>query len=63
MKAVLLEEPGKFSLVDLDPPEEPRPGEALVRIKRIGVCGTDLHAFQGEETSPSLNIPGFSDTS
>ena len=49
MKAVLLEEPGKFSLVDLDPPEEPRPGEALVRIKRIGVCGTDLHAFQGDQ--------------
>ena len=26
-----------------------RPGEALVRIRRIGICGTDLHAFKGEQ--------------
>ncbi len=25
------------------------PGEALVRIHRIGVCGTDLHAFAGRQ--------------
>jgi threonine dehydrogenase-like Zn-dependent dehydrogenase len=49
MKAVLLEEPGKFSLIDLDSPGDPRPGEALVRVKRIGICGTDLHAFQGNQ--------------
>ena len=29
----------------------PRPerGEALVRVRRIGVCGTDLHAFAGRQ--------------
>jgi threonine dehydrogenase-like Zn-dependent dehydrogenase len=24
-------------------------GEALVRIKRIGICGTDLHAYKGNQ--------------
>ena len=29
--------------------EVPRPGpdEALLRIRRVGICGTDLHIFQG----------------
>lgn len=26
-----------------------RPGEALVRVRRIGICGTDLHAYRGEQ--------------
>src|SRR3989338_2548049 len=25
----------------------PRPGEALLRVRRVGICGTDLHIFQG----------------
>ena len=33
---------------EVDPPR-PKPGEALVRIRRVGICGTDLHAFQGEQ--------------
>ncbi len=28
---------------------EPGAGEALLRIRRIGVCGTDLHAFEGSQ--------------
>ncbi|MFB9828431.1 zinc-binding alcohol dehydrogenase family protein [Lederbergia wuyishanensis] len=28
---------------------ECHPGEALVQIKRIGICGTDLHAFRGNQ--------------
>src|SRR3954468_23115876 len=23
------------------------PGEALLRVRRVGICGTDLHIFQG----------------
>jgi len=29
------------------PVPEPRPGEALLRVRRVGICGTDLHIFQG----------------
>lgn len=32
-----------------------RPGQAIIRIKRIGVCGTDLHAFEG--TQPYFQYP------
>lgn len=27
----------------------PGPGEALVRVRRVGICGTDLHAFRGRQ--------------
>ena len=49
MKAVVLERPGKFSLMDLDAPQEPRAGEALVCVRKVGICGTDLHAFHGDQ--------------
>jgi len=47
-REIRLEEPGRFveregELAD------PRPGEARVRIRRIGVCGTDIHAFYGRQ--------------
>jgi (R,R)-butanediol dehydrogenase / meso-butanediol dehydrogenase / diacetyl reductase len=29
------------------PMPQPGPGEALLRIRRVGICGTDLHIFQG----------------
>jgi 2-desacetyl-2-hydroxyethyl bacteriochlorophyllide A dehydrogenase len=29
------------------PIPEPGPGEALLRVRRVGICGTDLHIFQG----------------
>jgi 2-desacetyl-2-hydroxyethyl bacteriochlorophyllide A dehydrogenase len=25
----------------------PKPGEALLRVRRVGICGTDLHIYQG----------------
>ncbi len=30
-------------------------GQAIIRIRRIGICGTDLHAFEG--TQPYFNYP------
>jgi threonine dehydrogenase-like Zn-dependent dehydrogenase len=44
MKAIVCEQPGQLRMKEMDPPIL-RPGEALVRIRRIGICGTDLHAF------------------
>ena len=49
MKTLILEEPGKFTSCDTAPQTTPGPGEALIRIHRIGVCGTDLHAFAGRQ--------------
>src|SRR5215469_136161 len=50
MKAIRLEEPGRFAQVNLEPASAAlQPDEALVRVHRIGVCGTDLHAFRGNQ--------------
>ena len=48
MKAIVLDQPGQFSTADLPEPQ-PVAGEALVRISRVGMCGTDLHAFRGRQ--------------
>lgn len=49
MKALVLERPGQLRLTDMAPPKDPGPDEALVRVKTVGICGTDLHAFRGEQ--------------
>ena len=49
MKTVLLEKPGRLTLTETAEPAAPGPGEALVRVRTVGVCGTDLHAFRGEQ--------------
>lgn len=48
MLQIVLEEPGRFAASD-GPEPTAAPGEALVRVHRIGVCGTDLHAFAGRQ--------------
>lgn len=50
MKTIVLEKAGLLRLTDTKPPEQPAPGEALVRVHRVGICGTDLHAFRGKQT-------------
>jgi 2-desacetyl-2-hydroxyethyl bacteriochlorophyllide A dehydrogenase len=49
MKTIVLDEPGRFRLADRAAPPAPAPGEALVRVHRVGVCGSDLHAFRGKQ--------------
>jgi 2-desacetyl-2-hydroxyethyl bacteriochlorophyllide A dehydrogenase len=54
MLAIVLEEPGRFAATDRSEPAAAR-GTALVRVHRIGICGTDLHAFAGKQ--PFFNYP------
>lgn len=49
MQTLVLAEPGRFVLTDTAAPGAPGPGEALVRVARVGICGTDLHAFRGRQ--------------
>jgi L-gulonate 5-dehydrogenase len=46
MKAAVTTEPGRVELVER---AEPRPGsgEVLVRVERVGICGSDLHLYHG----------------
>jgi threonine dehydrogenase-like Zn-dependent dehydrogenase len=54
MKQIVLEAPGKFAEREAPPPVVP-PGSALVRMERVGVCGSDFHAFAG--THPIYTYP------
>ncbi|WP_129717646.1 zinc-binding alcohol dehydrogenase family protein [Pedobacter sp. SYP-B3415] len=54
MKTLTCTTPGKFAYSETAMPET-QAGKAIIRIRRIGVCGTDLHAFQG--TQPFFNYP------
>src|SRR5690606_29707011 len=37
-----------FNMADIERPV-PKAGEVLVKIRRIGICGTDLHAYRGKQ--------------
>jgi 2-desacetyl-2-hydroxyethyl bacteriochlorophyllide A dehydrogenase len=54
MKVLVCTEPGKFEYTDVAEPSR-KAEHAIVRIRRIGICGTDLHAFEG--TQPFFHYP------
>ena len=45
MKVAVTVEPGRIELVERPEPV-PKTGEALVRVERVGICGSDLHLYQ-----------------
>ncbi len=46
MKTLVIDAPGKFSSGE-KPQPVPAPGEVLLKIVRLGFCGTDLNTFRG----------------
>jgi 2-desacetyl-2-hydroxyethyl bacteriochlorophyllide A dehydrogenase len=54
MKALVCEQPGLFQYIKKEKPSAEK-GKAILKIKRIGVCGTDLHAYEG--TQPYFEYP------
>lgn len=54
MKVLTCMEPGSFEYGERPVPVL-QPGHAVIKIKRIGICGTDLHAFEG--TQPFFSYP------
>lgn len=59
MKAIQLEKPESFRTIDIAEPKSPGPGEALVRVHRVGICGTDLSGYLGKMPFYSYpRIPG-----
>ena len=54
-----MEKPLAFRLIEIAEPSAPGPGEALVRVHRVGVCGTDIGGFLGKMPYFSYpRIPG-----
>src|SRR5262249_46630315 len=59
MKALLLEAPQRWKRIEVDAPSKPAPGEALVRVHRVGICGTDISGYLGKMPFFSYpRIPG-----
>ena len=54
MLTIVCDAPGRLSAQDRPTPQRAR-DEVLVRLRRIGVCGTDLHIFTGNQ--PYLSYP------
>ena len=49
MKALVYTEPCKVVYRD-EPDPLPKAGEGLVKIDAVGICGSDMHAFQGHDS-------------
>ncbi len=54
MLTVICDQPGTL-LAQQRPRPARQPGEVLLRVKRVGVCGTDMHIFTGRQ--PFLTYP------
>ena len=58
MLAAVLVEPKRFELKRVDIPQVGR-DEVLIRVKRVGICGTDVHIFSGHYAADRLPlVPG-----
>ncbi len=55
MKTLILNTPGQFSYSDTDIDTSLQPHEVLIKIHRIGICGTDYHAYRGKQ--PFFSYP------
>jgi alcohol dehydrogenase len=59
MKALQLEKPQHWRQIDIPEPPGPGAGEVLVRVLRVGICGTDFSGYLGKMPFFSYpRIPG-----
>jgi 2-desacetyl-2-hydroxyethyl bacteriochlorophyllide A dehydrogenase len=54
LKTLVCTSPGHLDYTNREQPA-PAKDHAIIKINRIGICGTDLHAFEG--TQPYFNYP------
>lgn len=55
MRSAYLESVGKLVLKEVPAPVVSRPDEVLIQVKVVGVCGSEVHAFEG--THPFRKAP------
>ena len=54
MKALVYTQPNEVTYRD-EPDPRPAPGEVLIRVDAVGICGSDMHAYHGKD--PRRNPP------
>lgn len=58
MKALQLLGTRQLAVAEVPAPQDPGPEELLIRVKAIGICGTDLHYYRGESAGyATINYP------
>ncbi len=55
MKQAVMTEPGRIEIRDVPAPT-PAAGEVLLRVRRIGVCGSDVHVYHGRHPYTSYPV-------
>lgn len=55
MRALVLEAPGKARIAEVPHPGQPAAGEVLLRIRVVGMCGSDLSTYTGQ--NPLVSYP------
>jgi len=54
LKALVIDQPGRAGVVDRPPPV-PGPEDVLLRVRRVGLCGSDLNTYRG--ANPLVSYP------
>lgn len=55
MKAVQIPSAMEMEVIDIEKPVIRNPDEVLVKVKRVGICGSDMHIYHG--TNPLATYP------
>ncbi|WP_394581323.1 zinc-binding alcohol dehydrogenase family protein [Cytobacillus firmus] len=55
MKAVQIPSAMEMEIIDIETPVISDPDEVLVKVKRVGICGSDMHIYHG--TNPLATYP------
>ena len=55
MKAAVFKAPGQPLVIEERPEPEPETGEVLIRVRRTGICGSDLHMTSGHGQQLALD--------
>lgn len=55
MRTIVLENPGRLEQINTSLPDAVGPDQALVKVHQVGICGTDIHAYRGEQ--PYFDYP------
>lgn len=54
MKAIQIDRPYEIEIKEIENPK-PNPGNAIIEVKSMGICGSDVHAYAGK--SPNVDYP------
>lgn len=58
MRAVVFKGVGEITVEDRPVPQVTDPGDAIIKVRFAGVCGSDLHWYRGHQKIPANFIPG-----